>query len=173
MQPKVGEVNGWGPHGSPGGFNPAGPGRPGRCAVIPSWGPPPAVGSPPPGALLPRRCAATARLARKGRGEGGSQPPVASFTEPPRPTLPLPRVVGSVSRFSPPDGRDGPRPVCARPGGLSQSASDRAGQGGIRPRRVLEVRGRGRPPTRPALKHGPRSLTHARVKGCPRAPTAQ
>ncbi|KAF4114972.1 hypothetical protein G5714_005195 [Onychostoma macrolepis] len=169
------EVNGWGPHGLP--EDSTRRVRSARSVRCDPFGGDrrPAVGSAAVGALLPRRCAATARFGQEGSGEGGSQPPVASFTEPPRPTLPPPRVVGSVLAPSLlPTGGTGPSlPVCASTGRTVLSPSPTAPAPSGRDQALVKgARGprRGRPPTRPALKHGPRSLTHARVKGCPRAP---
>ncbi len=92
----------------------------------------------------------------------------------------LPPGSWAVSSRLPPFRRGGDGPPRSRhmrrPGRtvLSSSRPRRAVRAGIRAL-VKGARGlrRGRPPTRPVLKHGPRSLTHARVKGCPRAPTAQ
>lgn len=146
----------------------------------PLAGPPPGRDRPPPGALPPRRCAATGSgSARKGRAQRWLAAPAASFTERPRPDFAAsPGAAGSVSAPSLPS-RGGTGPPAPR------SDVDRSGPSSVRPDRAgrpgrgqaLDKGARGprrrRPPTRPVLKHGPRSLTRARVGGCERAPEAQ
>ncbi len=103
-----------------------------------------------------------------------------ALQSPHAPTLPLtPGVVGSVlapSLLPTGEGRGPPLPARASTGAdCPQSVPTAPRRQGGDQALVKGARGprRGRPPTRPVLKHGPRSLTHARVKGCPRAPTAQ
>lgn len=107
------------------------------------------------------------------RGEGGSPAPAASFTATPRISpRRFPGVVESVlTAPSLPAGRDGAPSLPARlstGGGLSSVRPDRVAplRAGIGSR-ITGARGqrRCRLPTRPVLKHGPRSLTRARVRG--------
>lgn len=105
----------------------------------------------------------------------GSQP-AASFTAPTARTSPLPGAVErnsarcALSPLAPASGGTGPprsRRDC-RPGRTVLSAPQprRAARAGTGPR-ITGARGlrRCRQPTRPVLKHGPRSLTRARVRG--------
>ena len=124
------------------------------------------------------------------------------YSAPPPPTSPLPGAADAVPRcaFLPPSG---PRPSPPLTGGCGGRVPGgfRQGTGPPRPRRdcrpgrtVLSAsqprrdvsragtgsrtpgargRRRCRLPTRPVLKHGPRSLTHARVRGSLRNPAAQ
>ena len=136
---------------------------------------------PPPGALSPRRCVATGSgSAWKGsarRWVGGFIP--SDLYSAHRPDLAVsPRGRGKVSqrRDSPPGESRGPPP----PARLSTwtdcsqcvlTASRRPG--GDRPSTGARGLRRCRLPTRPVLKHGPRSLTRARVRGLARNPVAQ
>lgn len=149
-------------------------------------GRPPAGAGPrrPSGAFPPRRCAATGSgSARKGQGAkvaaralhpGGSR---RLYSAPPAPTSPFtPGPRASTSAPSLPAGRDGaPPPPTRLPTGpdCPQSAPNRAAPPGRGPAYVQKgARGRRRCrlPTRPVLKHGPRSLTRARVKGLKETP---
>lgn len=100
-------------------------------------------------ARLPRRLPAAAPAAAPLAGAGGqaARGPARAGAGPPRPRRDcLPgRTVLSAPR---------PRRAAGR---------DRAAPGARGPRRR-------RPPPRPVLKHGPRSLTRARVRGCRRKP---
>lgn len=117
----------------------------------------------------------------KARGRRWLAAPAASFTAPLRPDLAASRGRGlecplrPLRGFAPGDGAPSPParlstgadcPQCA------PTASRR--QGGDRPtfRGARGLR-RCRQPTRPVLKHGPRSLTRARVRGCGKNPVAQ
>ncbi|KAF4094548.1 hypothetical protein G5714_024732 [Onychostoma macrolepis] len=137
-------------------IQPGGSGRPGRCAWIPFGGDRrPAVGSAAVGRTSSEAVRRDRlRFGQEGSGgEGGSQPPVASFTEPPRPTLPLPRVVGSVlapSLLPTGEGRGPSLPVCASTGAdCPQSVSDRAAPSG-----------RGSGPRKGCSRSAARSATH-------------
>lgn len=111
----------------------------------------------------------------------------ASFTAPPRPDFAASRGRGLECSLRPlglsplSGGGSGTGPPRSRrdcqPGRTVLSAPQprRVARAGIGPR-TTGVRGqrRCRQPTRPVLKHGPRSLTHARVRGSsPLNPTAQ
>lgn len=155
------------PEGAAGGAHPPGvtaprqqrspnPGAEGArpvAALSPLPAPTPAGGSPARGS--PSRGGAPAS-----RG-GRAAPPTAR----PLPHLPVParrrRLPGR--RRSPRVGEAG-RTVPSAP-----RAGRAVGPGGPSPRAASEASARGRrrcrPPTRPVLKHGPRSLTRARVRG--------
>ena len=129
-------------------------------------------GAPRPAPVWPGRVRGRRWLGFAPRGARALQ-------RPPAPTLPLsPGAAGSVLRAFPlPRGTGPPAPdACVARTGLSpvRIRKRRAARAGTGPRKT-GARGprRCRPPTRPVLKHGPRSLTRARVRGCPRAPTAQ
>lgn len=155
--------------------------RDGRTARgDPLEGPSPGAGRPPPGAFPPRRCAATGSgSARKGSGRRWLAAPAASFTAPPRPDLAASRGRGPSARcaLSPPLLPRGGRCGGTGPPAPGAAVFDRGGLSSVRPDRVASpgrgsahekgVRGlrRCRQPTRPVLKHGPRSLTRARVGG--------
>lgn len=154
----------------------------GRASILPRGRPPAGAGTrPPSGAFPPRRCAATGLgLAWKGQGAKVARGlRRASFTAPSRPDFAA-YPGAAVSTSAPslprgvPEGR-GPSAPCA--------CRDRAGLSSVRaqPRRAaragtgLRIKGargprRCRLPTRPVLKHGPRSLTRARVKGLTETP---
>ena len=150
----------------------------------PLAGPLPGAGRPPPGAFPPRRCAATGSgSAWKGPGAKVARGPGRELYSAPSPTSPLPGAVDRVlaapsSRRPPPPHRGaaaggrGPSPPARLSTGADcpQCAPDRVaspGRGSARDRKT-GARGlrRCRQPTRPVLKHGPRSLTRARVRGC-------
>lgn len=111
----------------------------------------------------------------KARGEGGSRSrPRALQRPPPGPR----RFPGSwtevLSAPSLPAGRDGAprsRRDC-RPGRTVLSAPQprRVARAGTAHVKGVRGRRRCRQPTRPVLKHGPRSLTHARVRGSSKTP---
>lgn len=112
----------------------------------PAAGVSPARGSPPP-----------RRARRRSRG-GRAAPPTAR---------PL-----SHSRLSSPAGRDGGGadcPQCAPGGSRRRARGVRGPRPGQKKKKNREASARGRRrcrlPTRPVLKHGPRSLTRARVGG--------
>ena len=154
------------------GIQPGGSGRPFRCVSDPLWGPPPGRARPPPGAFPPaavRRDRLWVGLEGLG-GEGGYPLRRRALQRPSAPTSPFPGDADIVP----------PRPLSPRGGTgppVPDAAVDRAGLSSVRarPRRAARAgtgprHGRSgsaakRLPTRPVLKHGPRSLTHARVKG--------
>lgn len=167
-----------------------------RCGGISSRDPPPGAAGPRRAHFLRRRCAATGSgSAWKGSGRRWQAAPAARFTAPPARTSPLPGAAGfsalcalsARSRLPPLAVRLGWRrggrghrrgrgpPLPARlpdRGGLSSVRPDRVAspRAGTGPRSPAGARGlrRCRQPTRPVLKHGPRSLTRARVRGSPR-----
>ncbi|KAM9501970.1 uncharacterized protein ACIB01_001461, partial [Guaruba guarouba] len=156
----------------------------------------PAVGRPWPGAFPPRRCAATGsgsagkasggQVARR-RASGGRvlEPPgsrsrripgprerTAAAPSPAPAVRGPPRLAGGGPR---PAGERGPGPpapgAAVNRGGLRSVRPDRAApQGRARPRSGARGPRRCRLPTRPVLKHGPRSLARARVRGRPESP---
>ncbi|KAF4094648.1 hypothetical protein G5714_024579 [Onychostoma macrolepis] len=135
MQPKVGEVSGWGPYGLP--EDSTRRVRSARSVRVDPFGGDrrPAVSSAAVGALLPRRCARPARFGQEGSGEGGSQPPGHELYRAPTLRLcRLPGVVGSVlapSLLPTGEGRGPSLPVCASTGAdCPQSVSDRAAPSG-------------------------------------------
>lgn len=108
----------------------------------------------------------------KARGEGGSRLRPRALQRPHAWTSPLPGAAELSARcaLSPrPRGGTGPPAPGATVdrGGLSSVRPNRVVPPGRGPAHVKGVRGlrRCRQPTRPVLKHGPRSLTHARVRG--------
>lgn len=134
---------------------------------------------PPSGAFPPRWCAATGSgLAWKGQGaKVARESRPRALQRPPAPTSPLtPGPRASTSAPSLPAGRDGapPPPTQLSTGpDCPQSVPDRAAPPGRGPAHVQKgARGqrRCRLPNRPVLKHGPRSLTRARVKGLKETP---
>lgn len=178
----------WGPHSLPGGFNPA-VRRPRRFARAFSSGllsGGSREGRRPARVLGGRRAhflrggAPRPAPVRLGRVRGRRW--LASFgspalQRPPAPTSPFtPGPRASTSAPSLPAGRDGaPPPPTRLPTGpdCPQSAPNRAAPPGRGPAYVQKgARGRRRCrlPTRPVLKHGPRSLTRARVKGLKETP---
>ena len=138
----------------------------------PLVGPRPGRARPPPGAF-PSRAVRRDRLwvglegprAKVARGFG------SELYSAPASTSPLPGAEDKVPAVpSLPSGRDGaPRPrrdcqtgrtvLSAYPNALRRQGGDRLTSTGARGLR------RCRQPTRPVLKHGPRSLTRARVRG--------
>ncbi|KAL6455357.1 hypothetical protein MHYP_G00362080 [Metynnis hypsauchen] len=171
------------------GIQPGGVGRPRRFARAFSSGllsggfqgrPPSGAGPrPPSGAFPPWRCAATGSgSAWKGQGaKVARELRLASFTAPSRPDFAVyPGAAGEYLRAFPPRGE-------GRGPSAPDAAVDRAGLSSVRvqPRRAARAgtglrtkgargRRRCRLPTRPVLKHGPRSLTRARVKGLKETP---
>ena len=154
------------------------PGTAARCGRIPSR-------DLSPGAAGPRRAhflrggAPRPALGRPGkaRGEGGRRlrPPALQRPPPGPRRFPGPWDECSLRPLCPTAGRDGAprsRRDC-RPGRTVLSAPQprRVARAGIGPR-TRGVRGlrRCRQPTRPVLKHGPRSLTPARVRGSAETP---
>ena len=103
-------------------------------------------------------------------GEGGYPLRRRALQRPPAPTSPFPGAADTcTSALSLPSGRDGaprPRRGC-RPGRTVLSPRLTAPRRQDGDRLTFERSGSAakRLPTRPVLKHGPRSLTHARVKG--------
>ncbi len=153
-----------------------GSGSAARCGRIPSWDLSPALAGPRRAHFL-RGGAPRPALGRlgKARGEGGSRL---------RPRA-LQRLPPGPRRFPGPWTKCSLRPLSLRggTGPLAPGATvDRGGLSSVRPNRVASpgrgpalvkgVRGlrRCRQPTRPVLKHGPRSLTHARVRGSVKTP---
>ena len=144
----------------------------------PFVGPLPGCSWPSPSALPPRRCAATGSgSARKGSRRRWHVAPAPCFTAPPARTSPLPGAVGLYlsAPSPPPRGGDGAPSLPARLSTgadcpqCAPTASRR--QGGDRPTYTgARGRRRCRQPTRPVLKHGPRSLTRARVGGSVKTP---
>ncbi|KAK2812127.1 hypothetical protein Q5P01_000068 [Channa striata] len=144
-----------------------------RWRRIPSRDLPPGAGWPSPGAF-PGRCA-------RDRLWVGLERQVGGGWRPRRQLLPLPaprRFLGpwtkcSLRPLSPRGGTGPPAPgATVDRGGLSSVRPNRvASPGRDRPRKK-SVRGlrRCRQPTRPVLKHGPRSLTRARVRGLVETP---
>lgn len=149
---------------------------------IPSLGPPPGLGPVPRRAHFLRGGAPRPALGRLGKagGEGGSRLSTGRVLySAHRPDLAASRGRGHSARcaLSPPSrftrgvlGRDGaPSPPVRLSTGAdcpqcASTASRR--QGGDRPSYTgARGRRRCRQPTRPVLKHGPRSLTRARVRG--------
>lgn len=149
-------------------------------------GPPPECYSPPAAALAEsrgrgsqtcRRALPLPALSPAGRSREGAFPAGARrCSTPPRPPRP---AAGGVRGAGPPLPRRDRSPTPAR---LQPGGSGRGGLSPVRPGRVApsgpgglsvtpvgEASARGqrrcRPPTRPVLKHGPRSLTRARVRG--------
>lgn len=145
----------------------------------------PAGGRPWPGAFPPRRCAATGsgsagkasggQVARRRASGGGCYSPrAAGLAEsrgrgrgpPPRP--PPPQRCGAARLAARLGGGPGPPAPGAAVnwGGLCSVRPDRAAPPGrARPRPGARGPRRCRLPTRPVLKHGPRSLARARVRG--------
>ena len=132
---------------------------------------------PSPGAFPPERCAATGSgSAWKGSGAKvarGSGRELYSALPPGPRRFPGPwKQVLSAPSLPPPGGRDGaprPRRDCSTGADCPQCAPTASRRsGGDRAHVQTGARGlrRCRQPTRPVLKHGPRSLTHARVRGC-------
>ena len=117
---------------------------------------------PPPGAHLrgglpPARGGVTPAEAR--RCSGGAGPPLPRRDRSPTPPAPGDGARGGAGRTV----LSAPRASRAvGPGGFFFAKGKRA-----TPRSEASARGRRRcrPPTRPVLKHGPRSLTRARVRG--------
>ena len=151
-----------------------GSGTAARCGRIPSRDLSPAPAGPRRAHFL-RGGAPRPALGRlgKARGEGGSRlRPRALQRPPPGPRrFPGPWTQCSLRLLSPSRGRDGaprPRRDC-QPGrtALSAPRPRRVARAGPGPRQKRGVRGlrRCRQPTRPVLKHGPRSLTHMQVIG--------
>ena len=135
-------------------------------------GPLPGAGWPSPGAFPPRRCAATGSgSAWKGSGRRwlAASRPLALQRPPPGPRrFPGPWTKCSLRPLSPRGGTGPPAPgATVDRGGLSSVRPNRVASPGRGSAHVKGVRGlrRCRQPTRPVLKHGPRSLTHARVRG--------
>ena len=142
-----------------------------RCGRIPSWDLSPALAGPRRAHFL-RGGAPRPALGRlgKARGEGGSRlRPRALQRPPPGPRrFPGPWTKCSLRPLSPRGGTGPPAPgATVDRGGLSSVRPNRVASPGRGPAHVKGVRGlrRCRQPTRPVLKHGPRSLTHARVRG--------
>lgn len=144
-------------------------------------GPLPGAGRPPPGAFPPWRCAATGSgSARKGLGRRWLAAPAASFTA--THCLDLAafwgRGTSAHCALSPPplQGGEGRGPLAPGAavdrGGLSSVRPNRVAPPGRGPAHVKGARGqrRCRLPTRPVLKHGPRSLTRTRVRGLDETP---
>ena len=138
----------------------------------PLVGPLPGAGWPSPGAFPPRRCAATGSgSAWKGSGRRwlAASRPLALQRPPPGPRrFPGPWTKCSLRPLSPRGGTGPPAPgATVDRGGLSSVRPNRVASPGRGSAHVKGVRGlrRCRQPTRPVLKHGPRSLTHARVRG--------
>ncbi|KAK2886003.1 hypothetical protein Q8A67_016840 [Cirrhinus molitorella] len=162
MQPKAGEVNGWGPHGPPGGLNPAAASR--------SGAPCPSSGGRPPG--LRRRARGRAHFFRGGaprpapvrpgraRGRRWSATPrtAAGFTEPSRPdsaAYPRGRVSAS-SRLPPP-------PSLGRVGGTGPPAPGVRSPGAYCPQYApvgAAPPGRGPGPRQGRPRSAERSATH-------------
>ena len=155
-----------------------GTGTAARCGRIPSRDLSPGSGRPPPGAFPPRRCAATGSgSAWKGSGRRWLAASAVSFTAPPARTSPLPgavdKVLAAPSLPLPGEGRGPLAPgATVDRGGLSSVRPNRVASPGRGAAHVKGARGlrRCRQPTRPVLKHGPRSLTHARVRGSVKTP---
>ena len=145
---------------------------------IPSWDPARRWWLAPAGRISSACSAPRPALGRlgKARREGGSRLRPRSLQRvPPGPRrFPGPWTECSLRLLSP---RGGTGPLCSRrdcrPGRTVLSAPQprRVARAGIGPR-TTGVRGqrRCRQPTRPVLKHGPRSLTHARVRGSNKTP---
>ena len=179
-------------------IQPGGLGRPARDDGSPSPPPPPrgggAVGDRRPDGPGPRRAhfhrggaprPALGRLGRPGR-QVARRFAAASVTAPRQQLSPYPGVEGddrrrAFPRRPPPSFRGGGRRL---PGGRAPSLPARLSTGADCPqcaptasrrragRATPGARGlrRCRPPTRPVLKHGPRSLTRARVRGSNESP---
>ena len=139
----------------------------GVSSVMAAGPSPPSVTAPlPESSTTPPPAAALAESESRAKGAR----PVAVLS--PLPTLPTAGHAGVFWGAAPPRARPlshpGPRadcPQCA-PGGSRRRARGVASRGEPQERRA-SARGprRCRPPTRPVLKHGPRSLTRARVRG--------
>lgn len=173
-----------GPAQSARGIQLGGTGTAARCREDPPRGPLPGCPAGPRRAHFLRGGAPRPALGRlgKARGEGGSRLRPRALQRPPPP---------GPRRFPGPRNRVLAAPSLPRQrGGTGPPAPgatvDRGGLSSVRPNRVVPpgrgaahvtegVRGqrRCRQPTRPVLKHGPRSLTRARVRGCERNPVAQ
>ena len=150
-----------------------------RCGRIPSRDLSPALAGPRRAHFL-RGGAPRPALGRlgKARGEGGSRlRPRALQRLPPGPRrFPGPWTKCSLRPLSPRGGTGPPAPgATVDRGGLSSVRPNRVASPGRGSAHVKGVRGlrRCRQPTRPVLKHGPRSLTRARVRGLARNPVAQ
>ncbi|KAK9531006.1 hypothetical protein VZT92_011406 [Zoarces viviparus] len=106
----------------------------------------------------------------KARGEGGSRLRPRALQRPPSGPRRFqgPRIKCFLRPLSPRGGTGPPAPgATVDRGGLSSVRPNRVASPGRGSAHVKGVRGqrRCRQPTRPVLKHGPRSLTHARVRG--------
>ncbi|KAK2814566.1 hypothetical protein Q5P01_000185 [Channa striata] len=116
-------------------------------------------------AHFPRRARDRSGSAWKGRSEVAGGP--AASSAPARTSPPWGR--GLSARCASPPGGDGPLLPArdCRPGGLSSVRPNRcrAARAGTAHEKGARGLRRCRQPTRPALKHGPRSLTRARVRG--------
>lgn len=124
-------------------------------ALVAALSPLPAL--PPPRGAAPAR-GRPPRGARRGLFPGGPGRPSHGATAlPPRPASPPPRGWGGV-------GAGRTVPSAPRAGRAVGPGGSRLGEP---QERQASARGprRCRPPTRPVLKHGPRSLTRARVRG--------
>ena len=138
----------------------------------PLVGPLPGAGWPPPGAFPPlavRRDRLWVGLERLGaKVARGSGRELYSAPSPGPRRFPGPWTQCSLRPLSPRGGTGPPAPgATADRGGLSSVRPDRVASPGRGSAHVKGVRGlrRCRQPTRPVLKHGPRSLTRARVRG--------
>ena len=142
-----------------------------RCGRIPSWDLSPALAGPRRAHFL-RGGAPRPALGRlgKARGEGGSwlRPRALQRPSPGPRRFPGPWTKCSLRPLSPRGGTGPPAPgATVNRGGLSSVRLNRVASPGRGSAHVKGARGlrRCRQPTRPVLKHGPRSLTHARVRG--------
>lgn len=165
------------------------PGRPGRpgSGKVARGGPPvsggsasPGCYSPPAAALAESRGRGSPRTRRRALPPAGAPPP-RGFPREGAPPAGARRCLPSGGAGPPLPRRDRspvPAPLSPRGGpGAGRTvpsaprASSRRRARGVslrgRPREKRSARGRRRcrPPTRPVLKHGPRSLTRARVRG--------
>ena len=124
------------------------PGAEGASPLPPRSPPLPAL--PPRGGAASREGGAPRGAARAGVS-GGAGPPLPRRDRSPTPARLQPGGSGRGGLSPVRPGRVAP----SGPGGRASVASEASARG---PRRC-------RPPTRPVLKHGPRSLTRARVRG--------